>query len=112
MQSRPDGAERQQLCSRVRITCLDGVNDIGDFAHARHTGYIESRQVLDDFRGHKHTWAELRGAGHTVVNPKMSILATDDLQGRHPIERPPVFGNLAGKLPGVSPVREAGRNDL
>ncbi len=37
----------------------------------------------------------------------MSILATDDLQGRHPVERFPVFGNLPGELPWVSAVREA-----
>jgi hypothetical protein len=64
---------------------------------------------LDDFGGHKHTWSELRGASHTVVDSKMSILATNDLQRRHPIKRLPVFGNLPGKLPGVSPLREAGR---
>jgi hypothetical protein len=35
---------------------------------------------------HKHTWSELRSAGHTIINPKMPILATDELHGRHPIE--------------------------
>jgi hypothetical protein len=66
---------------------------------------------LDHFGGHKHTWSELRGAsraGHTVVDPKMTILSTNDLQGRHPIERIPVFGNLAGELARVSPLGEAG----
>ena len=42
---------------------------------------------------------------YAIVDSQMPVLASDDLQRRHPIKGIPVFGNLTGEFVRVGPLR-------
>ena len=78
--------------------------------YSRHTGHIESRQVLDDFGGHKHTGSELRGAGRGSPSfiRRCPSLPRMTCKGGMPSSDFPCFAICRASFPGSAPCARLG----